>query len=248
MKFEEYIKSLENRIARLEAFRSRIPSSFLVEHDEDGHHTDITGDTLNLSGYANVKEFQIDSSRRMYTIRDEDDMASNDDRALVTQQSVKAYVDNLEAKKRNTFFWGYLTSDQSIPEGYNIPNITAWQDFGSNFSNSTHKYTVPYDGIYYVRAGVYIGWTSNYSSGGYAIPYIWHTTSGGTVRVRLMGSFNRDLPANRPIGLEVSGLLRCYQGDLIYPYHYNSWNYNTATYYSGWQRTNMMIVAEAVYS
>lgn len=57
---------------------------FDAEHDTDGTHTDITADSIELGGAGVVAD----------EILDEDDMASNDATALVSQQSVKAYVDS----------------------------------------------------------------------------------------------------------------------------------------------------------
>jgi hypothetical protein len=52
-----------------------------------------------------------------YPIRDEDDMASNDDRGLPTQQSVKAYADSVRANAQE------LTESGAVTPGVNAVEL-----------------------------------------------------------------------------------------------------------------------------
>lgn len=85
--------------------------TLLVEHETDGTHgavtaTSVTTDTItsesadtdlslsgNGTGVVDVDGLKIASGTAMTSVKDEDDMASDSDTALATQQSIKAYVD-----------------------------------------------------------------------------------------------------------------------------------------------------------
>ena len=54
-----------------------------TEHGTDGTHSDITADTIDVGGSVEVDE-----------TLDEDDMVSDSDTAIATQQSIKKYVDD----------------------------------------------------------------------------------------------------------------------------------------------------------
>lgn len=63
-----------------------------VEHNQDGTHSDIHADTIELGGDGATAD----------NILDEDDMSSNSATALATQQSIKAYVDTQDTLYTNT--------------------------------------------------------------------------------------------------------------------------------------------------
>ena len=78
----------------------------LEEHNQDGTHSDITADTLTVSGASSLSTLTTSglitadtlkfdgSSVTVEDVKDEDDMTSDSATALATQQSIKAYVDN----------------------------------------------------------------------------------------------------------------------------------------------------------
>jgi hypothetical protein len=63
----------------------------LVEHNDNGTHSDITADTITTSEAADVNSLAIASGDAMTAIKDEDDMASNSATALATQQSIRGF-------------------------------------------------------------------------------------------------------------------------------------------------------------
>jgi hypothetical protein len=80
-----------------------------VEHNQDGTHSDVTADsvtsgTIEATTSADLKTLAIDGGTAMTAVKDEDDMASNSATALATQQSIKAYSDNITG---NRFKTGY---------------------------------------------------------------------------------------------------------------------------------------------
>jgi hypothetical protein len=69
---------------------------------------------INLSGEIASRIVATDGSKNLdtpYTFVDEDDMASNSATALPSQQSVKAYVDNLTLADSDFLEMAYITSN-----------------------------------------------------------------------------------------------------------------------------------------
>lgn len=107
----------------------------------------------------------IASSSAMTDIKDEDDMASDSATALATQQSIKAYVDSGADGNMNfgdsmpstsVRFRGYLSGNQSISSGVRatLEIDTEEIDTGNDFNTTTHKFTCPVDGFYFVSSVV----------------------------------------------------------------------------------------------
>jgi hypothetical protein len=66
----------------------------LVEHSQDGTHTDVTATTVTTTGLVDAATLKVATSTvEADDILDEDNMASNSATAIATQQSIKAYVD-----------------------------------------------------------------------------------------------------------------------------------------------------------
>lgn len=71
-----------------------ILDTILVEHNDDGTHSDITATTVTTTGLVDAATLKVATSTvEADNILDEDDMASDSATALATQQSIKAYVD-----------------------------------------------------------------------------------------------------------------------------------------------------------
>ena len=79
----------------------------------------VTGNAQRL--LANNNGVRIGSGATVTTILDEDNMASNSDTALATQQSIKAYVDS--SITGSTTYRGTWDPDVSLNSGYGNPNL-----------------------------------------------------------------------------------------------------------------------------
>tara|TARA_Y100001963_G_C6728998_1_gene422887 strand:+ start:69 stop:944 length:876 start_codon:yes stop_codon:yes gene_type:complete len=116
----------------------------------------ISGDGADLyissSGYVNFNGSRVTNIGRLYldisdtpvnTIKDEDDMASNNSQALVTQQSVKAYVDNtIRDVKSSGFNYSYTAGTKVyIPLG-----ATTGESSSTVGGNEWRHFVVPFDG------------------------------------------------------------------------------------------------------
>lgn len=102
-------------------------------------------------------ELDINSSTPVNTIKDEDDMASDSATALVTQQSVKAYVDGRTPSEACLFRARPTAQQSGAFDGATTTVAFGTEDFdiGSNFAANT--FTAPNTGYYQFNVTVVIG-------------------------------------------------------------------------------------------
>lgn len=165
-----------------ETMWNRMIEGILAEHNQDGGHsadaidaiteiasalksgsdtTLITG-TAGTNGYTakwNTDGDLVDG----YEVLDEDDMASDSDTALATQQSIKAYVDSLISAISTDASRVYLASNQSLSDSTYISIGFASEDFDTNTLHSTSvnnsRITIKTTGKYIITGCV--GFASN---------------------------------------------------------------------------------------
>ena len=106
----------------------------------------ITTGFLNFGGARVVGAGRFtfdDGSATVDTIKDEDDMASDDNQALATQQSIKAYVDNtIRDIKSSGFNYSYTAGTKVyIPLGSSTTESTSLVNV-----NEFRNFVVPFDG------------------------------------------------------------------------------------------------------
>jgi len=106
-----------------------IPSYIYHVNDGNTYFGFNTADSIQLvTGggqrlLANNNGIKIGGGATVTTILDEDNMASNSDTALATQQSIKAYVDNSISGGAN--YLGVWDPDDSLNNGYGNPSLQA---------------------------------------------------------------------------------------------------------------------------
>jgi len=116
---------------------------------------DMNNNDINNVGSISPDTFSIgNATTTVVDILDEDDMASDSDVKLATQQSIKAYVDNYHAVGCRA----YANSSQNIPSGtwtkvqFNVKSY----DIGGNFNTTNYRFTAPVAGYYQVNTSVMI--------------------------------------------------------------------------------------------
>ncbi len=125
-----------------------------VEFGDSGEYIKGDGTDLFISSTSNVSfngSRLIGASRFTFNdggstvdiVRDEDDMTSNDANALVTQQSVKAYVDNtIRDIKSSGFNYSYTAGTKVyIPLG-----SSTGESSSTSGGNDYRHFVVPFDG------------------------------------------------------------------------------------------------------
>lgn len=83
----EFVSDVQQQQEIIDAIDA-LETDFVVEHNADGTHSDITANSTQTDSLT------LASGATVTTVLDEDDMSSDSATALVTQQSIKAYVDN----------------------------------------------------------------------------------------------------------------------------------------------------------
>ena len=82
---------------------------------DDLFFDDLSGDDMVISGIATINQLEIGKQNQtlvgITTILDEDDMVSDRNDALATQQSIKAYIDNVELEFSGDIGIGTVTLD-----------------------------------------------------------------------------------------------------------------------------------------
>jgi hypothetical protein len=116
------------------------------------------------------------------SILDEDDMASDSDTAIATQQSIKAYVDNFPGIKAHCVWDGTLTGTNAPTSGSGVTSVTR-----NATGNWTINLSVTAPSAFFtvlVSADPASGGAVNYSTGGFSSS----TTSASVSRERSDGA------------------------------------------------------------
>lgn len=177
----------------------------------------VNTELFRVVGKLNSTTLQLGSSVTISAVLDEDNMASNSNTAVPTQQSVKAYVDN-------------QLSSTGLQIGDNVSLLT--NDSGYITSETDPIFVA--SPSYTITSSNISNWSTAYSWGNHAGLYslVSHNHSG------VYQPLDGDLTAIAALA-GTSGLLRKTAGD--------TWSLDTASYLSSYTETDPIFVASAAY-